>query len=62
MNIFVLFSVDLYKNISILHGKKVFLVEDLHYFNRSSKKNGGIQFNILKPIYHRATMKYYFDY
>ena len=57
MNIFILLPVDLYKNISILSNNKVFIVEDEHYFNRSN-----IKFNILKPIYHRATMKSYFDY
>jgi deoxyribodipyrimidine photolyase-related protein len=62
MDITVLFPIDLYKDITLLYDEKVFLVEDMHYFNRSSKKDGGINFNILKPIYHRATMKSYYDY
>jgi deoxyribodipyrimidine photolyase-related protein len=57
MNIFILFSVDLYKNIKNLINTKVFIVEDEHYFNRKNMK-----FNILKPIFHRASMKYYYDY
>ena len=59
MNIFVLFPVDLYNDINILKNSKVFLVEESHYFNRSEDK---INFNILKPIYHRASMKVYYDY
>jgi deoxyribodipyrimidine photolyase-related protein len=59
MNIFVLFPVDLYNDITILKNSKVYLVEESHYFDRSDDK---IKFNILKPIYHRATMKAYYDY
>lgn len=62
MNIIVLFSVDLYEDISYLKNKTVFLVEEELYFNRYSKKLGHMKFNILKPIYHRATMRAYYDY
>lgn len=62
MNIIVLFPVDLYHNVSKIKKYKVFLVEETHYFNRSSDSEGNMKFNILKSIYHRATMKCYFDY
>lgn len=62
MSVFVLLPVDLYKDITILKNSKVFLVEEEHYFNRSSKQHGSMKLNILKPVYHRATMKCYYDY
>jgi deoxyribodipyrimidine photolyase-related protein len=60
-DIYVLFSIDLYKDIKKYKNKKVFLVEDELYFNRINKKLGSLRFNVLKPIYHRATMKCYYD-
>lgn len=36
-----------------------FLIEDKLFFNRNSEELGNMRFNILKPIYHRATMKYF---
>ena len=62
MNIIVLFPIDLYEDISYIKNKTVFLVEEELYFNRSSKKLGSMKFNVLKPVYHRATMKAYYDY
>ena len=62
MSVFVLFPIDLFKDIKMLKGCKVFLIEENHYFNRASKSHGSMKFNILKPIYHRATMKKYYDY
>jgi deoxyribodipyrimidine photolyase-related protein len=62
MNVFVLLPIDLYYDISYLKDSKVFLVEETHYFDRSSPDQGSFKFNILKPIYHRATMKSYYDF
>lgn len=53
--VFVIFPVHLFENISLLKNYKCYLVEEPVYFDRLS-------FNILKPIYHRATMKRYYDY
>lgn len=60
--IFVLFPIDLYNDLDLLKNAKIFLVEEEIYFNRASKKYGSMKFNILKPIYHRATMRSYYDY
>lgn len=57
----VLFPIDLYEDLSYLENSKVFLVEESHYFDRMNKKGGFLRFNVLKPIYHRATMREYFD-
>ncbi|VBB18059.1 cryptochrome/photolyase family protein [Yasminevirus sp. GU-2018] len=62
MSAFVLLPVDLYNDISLLKNSKVFLVEEEHYFNRSAKQHGSMRLNVLKPVYHRATMMCYFDY
>lgn len=59
--VFVLFPNDLYGDTSYIKKAKVFLVEDEHFFNRSNKRHGSYKFNILKPIYHRATMRSYYD-
>lgn len=61
MIITVLFPIDLYNDISYIKNTKVFIVEEEHYFNRASRKHGSYKFNILKPVYHRATMKKYYD-
>jgi len=60
--IFVLFPVNLFKDISLLKKSHVFLVEEEYYFDRNKKEFGNLKFNMLKPIYHRATMKSYYDY
>lgn len=62
ITIFVLFPHDLYRDISYIKDSKVYLVEEEKFFNRSDKVYGGYKLNILKPVYHRATMKAYFDY
>ena len=54
--IYILFPVDLY-NVQYSKDDTIFLVEDIHFFNRPKMK-----YNILKPIYHRATMKCYYDF
>jgi deoxyribodipyrimidine photolyase-related protein len=58
----VLLPVDLYHDTKLLKAAKVFLVEEEHYFNRSAKCHGSMKLNILKPIYHRATMRAYYDF
>jgi deoxyribodipyrimidine photolyase-related protein len=60
-NIFVLFPMDLYHNTSYIKDASVFLVEEPLYFDRCKKDYGSMKFNILKPIYHRATMRCYYD-
>jgi deoxyribodipyrimidine photolyase-related protein len=57
----VLFPIDLYNDTSYIKDTKVFLVEEEHYFNRSDRSLGSMHFNVLKPVYHRATMKSYYD-
>ncbi len=61
-SIIVLMPVDLYNDTHILKNATVFLVEEEHYFNRSAKCHGSMKLNILKPIYHRATMRAYHDF
>jgi deoxyribodipyrimidine photolyase-related protein len=62
MNIFVLFPMDLYSDISYLRDCRVLLVEHDRFFDRYSQKKGNMRLNILKPIYHRASMRYYNDF
>ena len=57
----VLFPIDLYENTSYIKNTKVFLVEEELYFNRNTKALGSMHLNVLKPLYHRATMKSYYD-
>ena len=57
----VLFPIDLYHDTSYIQGTKVFLVEEPLYFDRSARRLGSMRFNILKPVYHRATMRRYMD-
>ena len=62
--IIVLFPIDLYDDIKYLQDKKVFIVEEQIYFDRYSNnlnEFGKLKFNIIKPIYHRATMQAYYD-
>lgn len=60
-DIIVIFPIDLYDDLSNLKDKQVFIVEEQIYFDRSSSKLGNLKFNILKPIYHRATMMSYYN-
>lgn len=60
-DVFVLFPINLYRDIREIELCKVFLVEEPIYFDRSADKLP-LHFNQLKPIYHRATMQYYYDY
>ncbi|CAD8199886.1 unnamed protein product [Paramecium octaurelia] len=54
--IFLLFPVNLYKNIDILKNyNKIFLIEDDQYFR-------AYNYHKLKLVYHRASMKSYQDY
>lgn len=65
MKHFVLFPINLYKDVSYLKdtkNTKVYLVEEEKFFDRNSKKYGSMKLNILKPIYHRASCQYYEDY
>lgn len=55
MKIFLLFPINLYKNITNLDGYKIYLIEDETYFTK-------YKFHKLKLILHRASMKKYFDY
>lgn len=57
----LLFSTDLYapEILDATPSTDIILIEDSLFFNRNSEALGNMQFNILKPIYHRATMKYY---
>ena len=60
MNICILFPIDLYHDLSYIKKyniQTIYLVEDIHYFKRPN-----MNLNILKPVYHRATMKCYFDF
>ena len=55
MTIFLLFPIHLFSNIDILKNKKVYLIEDSRFFI-------DFKYHKLKLAYHRATMKYYYDY
>jgi len=55
MNSFLLFPIHLFSNIDLLRDKKVYLIEDSRFFI-------DFKYHKLKLAYHRATMKYYFDY
>jgi deoxyribodipyrimidine photolyase-related protein len=54
-NCFLLFPIHLFKNINLLKGKKIYLIEDPRYFT-------DFNYHKLKIAYHRATMKSYYDY
>lgn len=60
--LFVLFPTDLYEDYTYLRMHKVVMVEHMRFFDRSSKLHGHMKLNILKPIYHRLSMQYYFKY
>lgn len=55
MNDFFLFPIHLFKNISLLKNKNVYLIEDPIYFT-------DFKYHKLKLAYHRASMKYYESY
>ena len=55
MSIFLLFPIHLFSNIDLLKNKKVYLIEESRFFT-------DFKYHKLKLAYHRATMKYYFDY
>jgi deoxyribodipyrimidine photolyase-related protein len=55
MKIFLLFPINLYKNIEILKDKHILLIEEELFFTK-------YEFHKLKLIFHRATMKKYVDY
>lgn len=59
MKLFVVFPTDLVKDLSYYENCVVCLVEEQIYFKGT---NTHFKFNPLKPIYHRATMKCYYDY
>lgn len=55
-NTFLIFPIHLFENISILKNYKcIYLIEEPRYFT-------DFCFHKLKLAYHRATMKFYFDY
>ena len=58
MKIFIIFPVHLFEDISILKSIKpdiIYIIEDSTYFTK-------FPFHKIKLCYHRATMKYYYDY
>ena len=55
MSIFLLFPIHLFSNIDLLKNKKVYLIEESRFFT-------DFKYHKLKLAYHRATMKYYYDY
>jgi deoxyribodipyrimidine photolyase-related protein len=55
MDIFLIFPIHLYSDIKNLYNKNIYLIEDPRYFT-------DFKYHKLKLAYHRATMKYYYDY
>ena len=55
MNIFIIFPIHLFSDISNLKDKKVYLIEEPRFFT-------DFKYHKLKLAYHRATMKSYFDF
>jgi deoxyribodipyrimidine photolyase-related protein len=55
MDIVLIFPTQLFKNISLIINKQIYLIEEPIYFTN-------FNFHKLKLAYHRATMKYYYDY
>ena len=55
MNIVLIFPTQLFKDIDLLQNKQVYLIEEPIYFTNYN-------YHKLKLAYHRATMKYYYDY
>jgi len=54
-SIFLLFPTQLYKQTKCIETKNIYLIEEPIYFT-------DFKFHKLKLAYHRATMKYYYDY
>ncbi len=54
-NIFFIFPIHLFSNIDLLKDKEVYLLEEPRYFN-------DFKYHKLKLVYHRASMKNYFDF
>ena len=54
-SIFLLFPIHLFHNIDHLESKKVYLIEESRYFT-------AFKYHRLKLVYHRASMKSYFEY
>jgi deoxyribodipyrimidine photolyase-related protein len=55
MNIILIFPTQLFENIQLIKDKQVYLIEEPIYFT-------DYNYHKLKLAYHRATMKYYYDY
>ena len=55
MDIFLIFPIHLFENITILKDKNVYLIEEPRFFT-------DFKYHKLKLAYHRATMKSYYDY
>ena len=55
MDIFLIFPIHLFENISILKNKNVYLIEEPRFFT-------DFKYHRLKLAYHRASMKSYYDY
>jgi deoxyribodipyrimidine photolyase-related protein len=55
MNIILIFPTQLFKDIKLIKNKYVYLIEEPIYFTNYN-------YHKLKLAYHRATMKYYYDY
>lgn len=53
--VFIVYPHQLFKNIELLKGKKVLLIEEPLFFTQ-------YKFHIQKLILHRASMKFYYDY
>jgi len=58
MKIFIIFPIHLFENIDLIKNlnlDKIYLIEDVTYFTK-------FKFHKLKLMYHRSTMKCYYDY
>ena len=55
MDIFLIFPTQLYKNTKLINSNNIYLIEEPIYFTY-------LKYHKLKLAYHRATMKYYYDY
>ena len=54
-DIFLVFPIHLFSNIEILYNKKIYIIEENRFFT-------DFKYHKLKIAYHRASMKYYFDF
>jgi len=55
MTIFIIFPIHLFSNIKLLKNKKIYLIEEPRFFT-------DFKYHKLKLAYHRASMKYYYNY